>query len=58
MRRPRSSPGAMRVATAFDADPSQTSYELADRLGLEPVYVRRVLQKCGRKLMRKRGEKK
>jgi hypothetical protein len=49
--------GSLQICAAFDADPTQTSYELADKLGLDDSYVRAVLRRCGRKLMRTRGQK-
>jgi hypothetical protein len=50
-------PGRERVTRVFDADPTLTSYEIADRLGLDDSYVRAALRKAGRKLLRGRGQK-
>jgi hypothetical protein len=57
---PPRQPGATmrRVVATLDADPTLTSYEIAERLELDDTYVRRVLRQCGRKLMRGKGQKK
>jgi hypothetical protein len=51
-------PAQDRVTAAYDADPTLTSYDIAALLDLEDCYVRMVLRRMGRKLMRGRGEKK
>jgi hypothetical protein len=46
-----------RIVHAFDADPTLTSYQIAETLNTDPTYVRYVLRKYGRKLMRGKGQK-
>jgi hypothetical protein len=57
-RRPDPTSGSQRALRVFDADPTLTSYEVAAAVGLDDSYVRALLRRRGRKLMRGKGQKK
>ncbi len=48
---------AARVVAAFDENPTISSYQLGEQLGMHPAYVRKALARAGRRLAQAKKKK-